>query len=69
MTNITLYHYPFKEFYNIKINIKMKILNNATMVEVRTPEEFLNGYIFGTINIPLEQLQQRINEKMNYQNR
>lgn len=47
----------------------MKILNNATMVEVRTPEEFLNGHIFGTINIPLEQLQQRINEKMNYQNR
>ena len=40
----------------------MKILNNATMVDVRTPEEFLNEHIPGAINIPLEQVQQRINE-------
>ena len=32
------------------------------MVDVRTPEEFLNEHIPGAINIPLEQVQQRINE-------
>jgi phage shock protein E len=40
----------------------MKTLNNNTIVDVRTPGEFLSEHIPGAINIPLEQVQQRINE-------
>lgn len=40
----------------------MKTLNNATIVDVRTPEEFSSEHIPDAINIPLDQVQQRINE-------
>jgi phage shock protein E len=40
----------------------MKTENNATIVDVRTPEEFVESHFPKAINIPLDQIQQRINE-------
>ena len=37
--------------------------NNAqTIVDVRTPAEFMGGHVAGSINIPLQQIQQRLEE-------
>ena len=36
--------------------------NNATIVDVRTPEEFAGQHVPGAINIPLDEVTQRINE-------
>ena len=40
----------------------MEALNNTTIVDVRTPEEFAEGHFPNAINIPLDQVAQRINE-------
>ena len=39
-----------------------KVNNKATIVDVRTPEEFTEGHFPNAINIPLDQVAQRINE-------
>ena len=39
-----------------------QVENNATIVDVRTPEEFAGQHVPGAINIPLDQVAQRINE-------
>ena len=36
--------------------------DNTTIVDVRTPEEFAEGHFPNAINIPLDQVAQRINE-------
>ena len=36
--------------------------NKQTIVDVRTPEEFMGGHVAGSINIPLQEIQQRIDE-------
>lgn len=36
--------------------------NEATVVDVRTPGEFMGGHVAGSINIPLNELPGRINE-------
>lgn len=38
------------------------IPENATMVDVRTPEEFGQGHYPGAVNIPLDQIQNRIQD-------
>ena len=38
------------------------ILENATILDVRTPEEFAGGHYPGAINIPLNELPQRLDE-------
>lgn len=40
----------------------------ATIVDVRTPEEFMGGHVAGSINIPLHELPQRISEFKNMKN-
>jgi rhodanese-related sulfurtransferase len=35
---------------------------NKTIVDVRTPGEYLGGHVEGSINIPLGELQQRLEE-------
>ena len=40
----------------------MEITNNATIVDVRTQEEFLEGHFPNAISIPLDQVAQKINE-------
>ena len=39
-------------------------MNNykKTIIDVRSPEEFKNGNVAGSINIPLNEIQQRIEE-------
>ena len=36
--------------------------NNATLIDVRTPEEYASEHFPNAINIPLDQVAQRINE-------
>ncbi len=36
--------------------------NEITIVDVRTPEEFMGGNVVGSINIPLQEIQQRLEE-------
>lgn len=36
--------------------------NKQTIVDVRTPGEFMGGHVAGSINIPLQEIQQRIDE-------
>ncbi len=36
--------------------------NEATIIDVRTPAEFMGGHVAGSINIPLNQLPGRIEE-------
>lgn len=38
------------------------ILENATILDVRTPDEFSGRHYPNAINIPLNELQQRLNE-------
>jgi phage shock protein E len=42
--------------------MKMNIDKKATIVDVRTPEEFAQQHFPGAINIPLSDVPQRINE-------
>jgi phage shock protein E len=39
-----------------------EILNKASIVDVRTPVEFLDGHYPGAVNIPLNELPQRLEE-------
>ena len=36
--------------------------NKKTIVDVRTPAEFMGGNVNGSINIPLQEIQQRLDE-------
>ncbi len=36
--------------------------NKRTIIDVRTPSEFMNGSIVDSINIPLQEIQKRLNE-------
>lgn len=45
------------------MNVEKIILNNeGTIVDVRTPEEFRGGHVAGSINIPLQEVPNRIDE-------
>lgn len=37
-------------------------INKKTIVDVRTPGEFMGGHVVGSINIPLQEIQYRIDE-------
>ncbi len=37
-------------------------INKKTIVDVRTPGEFMGGHVVGSINIPLQEIQHRIDE-------
>jgi rhodanese-related sulfurtransferase len=39
--------------------------NFKTIVDVRTPSEFMGGHVAGSINIPLQEIQTRIEEIAN----
>ncbi len=38
-----------------------------TIIDVRTPEEFMGGNVQGSINIPLHEIQDRLNELKEFQ--
>ncbi len=44
---------------NLEERIKQ---NEGTIVDVRTPEEFAGGNVLGSINIPMQEVTQRIEE-------
>ncbi len=44
---------------------KIIIEKQGTIVDVRTPEEFMGGNVAGSINIPLQEIQHRILEVKN----
>jgi rhodanese-related sulfurtransferase len=37
-------------------------MNNKIIIDVRTPEEFMGGHVAGSINIPLQEIQKRLEE-------
>ena len=39
-------------------------MNNSkkAIIDVRTPQEFMGGHVTGSINIPLQEIQQRLDE-------
>ncbi|MBP8085569.1 MAG: rhodanese-like domain-containing protein [Cloacibacterium sp.] len=45
-----------------QMSIKQEVAKGALMVDVRTPEEFASGSVKGGINIPLNEVESRINE-------
>lgn len=50
----------FNLFKNIDINDglkKMKCINGAVLLDVRTREEYIDAHIPGSLNIPLDKLQ------------
>lgn len=47
-----------QEFANGKLKI----------VDVRTPQEFMGGHVAGSVNIPLNELPQRLNEFQSMEN-
>lgn len=45
------------------MNIEQAIKENqATIVDVRSPEEFMGGHVAGSINIPLQEVPNRVDE-------
>jgi phage shock protein E len=49
-------------FGNNSFNLKEIIKNNAILVDVRTPSEYAEAQIKGAVNIPLDQLNNRISQ-------
>lgn len=45
-----------------KVDLGEMIKKGATIVDVRTPDEFRSGHVKGSINIPLDRIQQRMGE-------
>lgn len=45
-----------------ELSVKDEVAKGALMVDVRTPEEFASGSVNGAINIPLNEVESRINE-------
>ena len=41
---------------------------NATVIDVRSPGEFMGGHVAGSINIPLQEIPHRIDEFKNMKN-
>lgn len=53
----------FKTLFGIggpKVDLREKIANGATIVDVRTPEEYRGGHVAGSINIPLDRLEDQL---------
>lgn len=53
----------FKTLFGIgspKVDLGRKIKEGATIVDVRTPDEFRSGHVAGAINIPLDRIQEQL---------
>ena len=44
------------------MTLEQLVQNGATIVDVRTPMEFMGGHVAGSINIPLGEVQSRVDE-------
>jgi phage shock protein E len=50
----------FKTLFGVggpKVDLREKIAQGATIVDVRTPDEFRSGHVAGAVNIPLDRIQ------------
>ena len=45
-----------------EVSIKEQVAKGAFLVDVRTPAEFASGSVKGAVNIPLDQVESRVNE-------
>ena len=45
-----------------EVSIKEQVAKGAFLVDVRTPEEFAMGSVKGAVNIPLDEVESRVNE-------
>lgn len=52
-------HIKIEDFQNV---VEEKGTDNVNIVDVRTPEKFDSAHIEGAINIPLSQLEDRVDE-------
>lgn len=43
-----------------KVDLREKINEGVTIVDVRTPDEFRSGHVAGSINIPLDRIQDQM---------
>ena len=58
-----------KNMFSENNNEELKgIVNNAFLVDVRTPAEFAEGNVPGSINIPLDQIQMQMAQFKNHEN-
>jgi rhodanese-related sulfurtransferase len=58
-----------KNMFSENNNEELKgIVNNAFLVDVRTPAEFAEGNVPGSINIPLDQVQMHMAQFKNHEN-
>lgn len=48
--------------------LKTIITNNAFLVDVRTPQEFAEGHVQGSVNIPLDQVANQLEKFKNHDN-
>lgn len=49
----------------LSFDVEQRVKNGAVLIDVREPFEFMFGYIPGSINIPLSQFLDRLNELPN----
>jgi rhodanese-related sulfurtransferase len=51
-----------EEIIKPEASIKEQVAKGAFLVDVRTPSEFASGSIKGAVNIPLDEVESRVNE-------
>ena len=51
--------------HQTELSIKNQVENGAFVVDVRTPEEFAEGSVAGAVNIPLDEVESRVEEFRN----